>query len=325
MKKIIKVPNIDSYIWNVESKILDIAGALLSGHEIIIDLDGEGGCVESLGLYKLLDKMCETLTIDPTCISIRTANPLERHSKYGIINVGRLSFLYHNPVPIKIQKVFDEQLKHFGIFIGRSNWNRLFLASTIFKNYKDKSILSFHYDTGVKDNNCGFDSLTFNLGVSETADLSNELLKNFPVLLEEIKTYPVVHPDNLGILKFYNSLFVDVVCETYFTGKSFFPTEKTSRPIKAKTPFIVFGPTGYLSNLKKLGFKTFSDYWDEGYDDYSGIHRAKLIEELLGRLSLLSVNDLQVMYNSMESILKHNEEVLSSLTNSKFYDTFKNE
>ena len=60
---------------------------------------------------------------------------------------------------------------------------------------------------------------------------------------------------------------MDIVVETYVSGQSFFPTEKTLRPIIAQTPFIVMGPKGYLANLRRMGFMTFGQWWDESYDN----------------------------------------------------------
>ena len=45
-----------------------------------------------------------------------------------------------------------------------------------------------------------------------------------------------------------------------------FLTEKTFKPILLKMGFVIAGRMGVLKKLRDLGFKTFSDYWDESYD-----------------------------------------------------------
>ena len=191
------------------------------------------------------------------------------------------------------------------------------------KKFKEKSILSFHYNTDAKDNSCGFDELSFIMGVDNATKLCNDLLSNFPIKLDVVEKYPIVNPAHLNILKNYNNIFLDMVCETYFTGNTFFPTEKTVRPLASLTPFLLFGPKYYLSNLRKLGFKTFNNYWSEGYDDHDGLYRVQEIENILMQLSDKSVTELEIMYADMLPILEHNKNLLTEMTESKFYDTFK--
>lgn len=64
----------------------------------------------------------------------------------------------------------------------------------------------------------------------------------------------------------YNQTAYSVVAETCFHDNFAFFTEKTSKPIIAKRLFVMFAGQGYLANLKKLGFKTFSSVIDESYD-----------------------------------------------------------
>jgi hypothetical protein len=57
------------------------------------------------------------------------------------------------------------------------------------------------------------------------------------------------------------------------SGITFFPTEKIFRPITGRRPFVVFGSTHFLNNLRELGFETYSECWDESYDQYQGLER----------------------------------------------------
>ena len=70
---------------------------------------------------------------------------------------------------------------------------------------------------------------------------------------------------------FKKELFLDtcihIVTETSFEENELFLSEKIIKPIVMYQPFIVLGPMGYLKRLKGYGFKTFSDFWDESYDE----------------------------------------------------------
>ena len=105
-----------------------------------------------------------------------------------------------------------------------------------------------------------------------------------------------------------------MVIETYVSGISFFPTEKTLRPIIALTPFIVMGPRGYLENLKRIGFKTFSQWWDETYDDYSGYARIEKIKQVVNEICSWNNAKLHTVLTEMLEVLAHNKKHLQTLS-----------
>lgn len=319
MKRII-LENMDQHVWNLEYKIIEIIKPLLAGQPILVDLNGEGPCAESLGIFNLLDCICDTFNIDKKLISIHTANAIENRTRYTIFESSRV---YLTLFDISMFKPNKKISKHFGIYIGRSNSNRLYLSGYLYKNCSNKTLQSFHYD---KDSTLqtGFDQLnkTYN-DVCGNTELTKDLLLNYPIKLDDIDTYPIIDPANMNIIKYYDQIFLDVVCETFYTGNTFYPTEKTVRPLLSKTPFLLFGPKDYLKNLRRLGFKTFSDFWSEDYDEYEGIPRCQIITDRLNAISQMSIEDLQIMYTKMEPILTHNREHLSSITKNFFYSTFK--
>ena len=44
-------------------------------------------------------------------------------------------------------------------------------------------------------------------------------------------------------------------------------SEKIYKPLAYQHPFVVYGSEGTLRYLKRNGFETFSNLWDESYDD----------------------------------------------------------
>ena len=75
-------------------------------------------------------------------------------------------------------------------------------------------------------------------------------------------------------------------------------------------PYITMGPRNFLIHLRQLGFKTFQDFWDEGYDGHEGQHRYLKILELIDSLSNKSAGELESMYNGMKPVLEHNYQLL---------------
>jgi hypothetical protein len=64
----------------------------------------------------------------------------------------------------------------------------------------------------------------------------------------------------------YNATDIEIVLETLFDDDRLHLTEKSLRPIACAQPFILAGTHGSLEYLRSYGFKTFSDIWDESYD-----------------------------------------------------------
>ena len=96
--------------------------------------------------------------------------------------------------------------------------------------------------------------------------------------------------------------------------KEMFLTEKITRPMLNLHPQIIYGASGTLEHLQSIGFKTFSDYWDEHYDHLNGDRKLDAIMDILIDLGSRSQEDLHDMYWDMMPILKHNQAVLLDIT-----------
>ena len=76
-------------------------------------------------------------------------------------------------------------------------------------------------------------------------------------------------------------------------------------------PFIVYGSPYTLKNLRELGFKTFSPYIDESYDEViSPFRRMQKITKEVKRLCSMSKEDLHKWYYGMLDILERNRELM---------------
>ena len=97
-----------------------------------------------------------------------------------------------------------------------------------------------------------------------------------------------------------------LVTETVATGRRHHLTEKTFKPIAMGMPFIIVGTQGSLKYLRSYGFKTFSDLWDESYDDEPD--DSKRIEKIAKVLELLDGlgEYRQDIFDSAQEIVEHN-------------------
>lgn len=109
-------------------------------------------------------------------------------------------------------------------------------------------------------------------------------------------------------LKFYQS-YLHIVIETSIY--SVFFSEKTFKPMKYFQPFVLIGGVGSLKKLKELGYKTFEDYIDEGYDDI--VNNQERIEYAVkSSIDFMMQDNLPKILKDMYHILKHNHETLIS-------------
>jgi len=299
-----KVTNIESVLEGVKNNI----------KYFLID---EGPDIESV----MIGDMPLVKLLKNKGITVETFNLIQKDVEGILIkkNNSLVPFFYYQKI-----NVFEKEKqieKHFGLFVGGSRWHRLFLASNLFYYYKDKSIIS--YRQSIKSNNqpCNLylDDLFLNSYKINKNDFLKkifELILNLPLEVTNEKN------DNTGYINFdnaftishlYKKIFVDVVCETWHEGQCFYPTEKISRAIVCHTPFIVYGAKHFLKNLRKMGFQTFKDFWDESYDSYSGIDRILLINKIVNEISNLSIADLKILHKNMNNILEHNYKIYKDL------------
>jgi hypothetical protein len=331
MTQEINIPHIDGKIWNAEYCVIKIIEGLAQTGKVTIILDNEGSDAEQLGLYRILDNICSTLNYNPADITIQTLNQLESHPTYNIvkgaplyINSGQ-HFAQKNVLPEKDVQTF----KHFGIFIGRSSWQRLWVASHMWANYKDKIEITYHYDSSLSyhRSHLSFDELSYQIGLTPAVELTKDFLTQLPIKNDFIDRYPILTPAHFSIAKVYHKFFAEIVCETFLAGHSFYPTEKTWRPLICKTPFLTIGPKDHLLNLRKLGFKTFSNWWDESYDEDVHLDNGKVsirnILSTVDRLAKMNKQNLISMHQDMKPTLDHNYNRFMELSNSDFSKIFK--
>jgi hypothetical protein len=112
---------------------------------------------------------------------------------------------------------------------------------------------------------------------------------------------------------YYQTSLISVVTETNFENNDIFNTEKIFKPMVHRHPFILVGPYKTLEHLKNMGYKTFSDFWDESYDDIEDpIERLlKIVEICKDIQSWDDTKKKKFFYKSMV-ITTHNYDLLTS-------------
>lgn len=130
------------------------------------------------------------------------------------------------------------------------------------------------------------------------------------ILNKENKTniVSIAHDD----VYYYSNSYFSLVTETFYDyhepeNSSIYISEKTYKPIALKHPFIVVGKPYILKILRELGFKTFSPYIDESYDDAKDNNmRMELIVKEINRLSKFTDEEWIAWQENVKDIVNHN-------------------
>ena len=111
----------------------------------------------------------------------------------------------------------------------------------------------------------------------------------------------------------YSQTFLSLIPETGFSNHSVFFSEKIWKSIRIGHPFIIVGNPGMLKELHKLGFKSFSNWWDESYDDEINLEkRIKKISKVLVKLSQVSILELKDIRRDLKDTVEFNQNLINS-------------
>ena len=286
-----------------------------------------------------LKDICQKNNWPLSKFKIITANPLQKEVwPFTEFRSSWPAFLSLTDYEIKDISISD-QCKKFGCYVCNSSWPRLWISSYLFNTHVNDTDQTFlrSPSTPAHAINFDLDSLVFNFSSQKMiADLKLDEIANF------ISNCPITHPKDVrdieephpssvdqkkeaitgNIMSFYDEIFVDLVCESYFSGKVFYLTEKTARPLIAGRPFLIIGPVNFLSNLRKLGFRTFNKYWSEDYDWLSGPARLVAISKIVDQIAKWSDQELMKVFEDMKPDLCHNQLIYKNLTSDKINAVF---
>jgi hypothetical protein len=124
------------------------------------------------------------------------------------------------------------------------------------------------------------------------------------------QTPSLLNAKTKSLQDFYRDIFVDIVTETRFAQPQGNFSEKLLQSVQYMKPFILLAPPHTLEYFKSFGYQTFSDFWDESYDDIEdhGERLARIftvIKDLLNK----PIEELREVYKEMMPILKHNNKL----------------
>lgn len=310
----VKILTSHHQIWHPERVATAIIKEYQTYGQCVIDLNAEGPCADTIGLYRLLDDICKQFDFDPKNIKILTSNGQEPSGRYPVIVRNNdhwfpSTIAAYKNLPTLGPKNFS---KLFGCLYNVPSWDRLCLLSYVWRTSQHSNFLACNGVWEPDKYNTYYLNTLIDHAPNELLNVAQYLqTAPKPAMSDTAAGKPATAEHTMQVWSFYQDFFVDIVAESYNIGLSFFSTEKTLRPMLALTPFIVNAPRGYLSILKyDYGFKTFSAWWDESYDEFQGYERIQKIYQLISQLDTLEPLQWQQMYEEMIPTLEYNKQHL---------------
>jgi len=295
---------------------------------IVLNVNTEGPSLESIGVRHIVDVWLAKHNKSPETIFINNwANGAEQ-VPYKKLHENNFSHFFKFSQRYWPESVIagDTGSKLFGLFLGRrtiarnsilyfvaNNWSNYFLLSVMqnrnpnpWPHHKEGAVNLEIMDEWIPpgEKNKIFDWISqCNIPSIDSRSVQDQ--------------YQIVEQSsadcNRSLLEHYYRFNIELVCESYTIGDTFFPTEKTVRPISAGKPMIVYGPKNFLARLRSLGFKTYSNYWNEDYDQLEGSARWQAIRAVIKSLIDLSDSQITELLLKAQEVAVYNRQHLAEL------------
>jgi hypothetical protein len=303
--------------WNNKDTVKQLLDQTLPGESILLDLCSEGPSLTRLGVTDLISKYDLDVCITRWSNSIESV-PYTRSLCNESSHFFPMSWHYwidemQNTSPTKYR---------FGLFLGRgcpsrnrilhdavNIWPNKFLLSKMATVYGDKWGMKLPPHISQCENvNEWFNDIA---QMQTWLDTTTVTSIDYHIIQDQYRI-PEISSGEMAksLFQHYPKFNIELVCETYTLGDTFFPTEKTIRPMVGNKPFIVYGPANYLNNLKRDKFKTFSHLWDESYDQLEGVARWEAMTKLINSLAELPDTKWQEIIEQAASITRHNRNIV---------------
>lgn len=292
--------------WNNRNEVEQQLSTLPPDTHIMLDLNSEGPSLHYIGVVELFNKYNFNVSITKWSNGIEQV-PFTRYF------CNKQSHFYPMALHYWTEEIANDSTAEFkfGLFLGRSTNERNRILYDAVHCWPGQFLLSkmpnSHNESRTVDNNDIIDQWINSCPIPSLQGYTIQDQYRIP----ELSTGEMM---SSLINDYYHKFNIELVCETYTRGHTFFPTEKTVRPMIGNKPFIVYGPKNFLNNLRlQEGFQTFGHLWDESYDELEGPDRWKAISKLLDNLTLLSQCEWQTLVEQTYKITQHNRTILKKI------------
>lgn len=122
------------------------------------------------------------------------------------------------------------------------------------------------------------------------------------------------------LYNYYRQSFLSVTAESFYLEQEIQITEKTYRNFLWYRPMIILASAGHLREVRRQGFITFDDFWDESYDlEPDPAQRLLKVMNIVKKIAYMDPPELIKMFELMRPILDHNWHLVRKLDVRKGY------
>lgn len=314
--------------WNNTTQFAQQLNQVPPGKSIVLDMRSEGPSLQALGVINVINAWLRDRQQPSESIQLwRWSNPVE-FVPYKLIGCNNLShfFSMSKNYWLHSEPVFDSHTHKnlFGLFLGRMTYARAVILYQCMVTKQDifvskmssPSPLPWQLNPQDEINlDCLSDWLNTNQQYRMFTWYDQYTIPSVDQMAvrDQFATPESYVDTNRSLLKHYDRFSIELVCETYTQGNTFFPTEKTVRPIMAGKPMLVYGPQYFLARLRTMGFQTYNTLWDETYDLYSGAERWQRMQAVMQSLNQKSQDERNQLLSRAHVIALHNRQHLHSI------------
>jgi hypothetical protein len=192
------------------------------------------------------------------------------------------------------------------MFIGTKDYpNRKYLLSQIItNNLHTQGLVSYKQVNSLELTLGPYTALEIN-HIEQIANIADQYLP-LPYLDDSIEYVEMPR-------KFLLESYVNVVTDTYFDCSvgTTFVSEKVFNAIANWQMFIMMAPAHTLRYLKSCGYKTFSPYIDESYDEMeNNYQRIIAVTNSVVEFLKKPIEEIQEIYTECTPIIEHNKQLL---------------
>jgi hypothetical protein len=308
--------------WDNPAEVNKLLEQTAGKWPVMLDLQAEGPSLRSLGVVETIDCYCKKYQVDPKNIFITGWSNGAESVDYSLTHPHYLSHFFDYSRRYWIKNLPENTHECvFGFFIGRRAIPRAIIMHYLYHTYGSKNLLScLLADMDQPWRNPGNGVNLEQLSNWMPEDQQPEFIKWWDTdLISSLDNHCIsdqYQPEintNYDLVKHYHRFDIELVAESYTRGETFFPTEKTVRPIMAAKPMIVYGPARFMERLRLLGFETYSECWDESYDQLEGPVRWQAIRKLVDSIVQMDTDSRRNLIAGSSKIAQRNRQHLAKI------------
>lgn len=321
-------------IWYNESEVLQQLESLSRDTLITLDLRSEGPSLHRLGVVDAVNAWLAQHRLLPDTVTVtRWSNGNEpiAYKKY-MCSVPSHFWYFAQKYQVPPEQEFSGVKEHlFGLFLGRATVHRNAILYQVCQQWAERFLISrltAITPHGTRVPEPWHQPNRKNWRLMET--LADWLPHDQQHVIDWFATQTFTSIDgrtvrdqfgdpdnhfvhNRSMLEHYHKFNIELVCESYTLGQTFFPTEKTVRPIAGTRPWLIYAAPGYIQQLKHMGFCSFDSVWDESYDQLEGPARWSAMKTVIQYLVDLGPDRLNSVLAEAHQIALHNRMHLETL------------